>query len=162
MEFSIYPADQIRAFSDLGPKAERIKKRQDLTLAYLISATAEYQVLRTAGFEITPSDAAGGVAIIKSPVGNGRVKFGWRVDGATLIGTIGFERETQDPYGRLYWELVWGLNVPEYENPYSGANDGGVVIPIDENYGEFRMQALKRSILSVLYGIVSGPKRHGA
>jgi hypothetical protein len=140
---------------------ERIKKRQDLVLAYLISASAQHLVLQAAGFEIAHSDAAGGVAIIKSPVGNGRVKYGWRIDGGALLGTISFERETQDQYGRLYWEPVWGLNVPEYDNPYSGASEGGVVIPIDDNYGNYRTQALNDVILSVLYGIVSGPVHRG-
>jgi hypothetical protein len=55
------------------------------------------------------------------------------------------------------WEPIWGMKVPDYEDPFSSSVGHGLIIPIDDIYGDDRRRALCEAIISIMYGIVNGP-----
>lgn len=157
MDFGIYPPDQIRAFSDLGAKIKQIDGRFNRLLDHMISTFAQYTQLQKAGAVFERSAELGGVAAIKTPVGNARVTRQWAIANAELNGQMLFERQRNDEYDRPYWEVIWGLTIPEYEDPFSKSSGGGLRVSIDDDFGGQRRDALNTAILTIMYGIVSGP-----
>jgi hypothetical protein len=49
------------------------------------------------------------------------------------------------------------MKVPDYEDPFSSSVGHGLIIPIDDTYGDDRRRALCEAIISIMYGIVNGP-----
>jgi hypothetical protein len=157
MNFGTYPPDQIRAFTTLDSKVQRINEKTERLLEQLIAVCVEYRALSDAGVVIERSEDLGGIAVIKSPVGVARVTQGWAIENAELNGKILFERQLLDQYDRIYWEAIWGLSVPEYEYPFTGSGETTLRIPFDDDFGDHRRKALHTALLSIMYGIVNGP-----
>jgi hypothetical protein len=157
MEFGLFPESQWRALSDTQNCVPRITARMDSVVDLLILTNAEYASLQSANFAIFRSSLNVEVATVKTPFGNARIRMSWKIVAKELLGVLIVERECRDQYDRLYWEPVWGINVPAYEDPYSGDSASGSRIPIDDVYGDTRRSALFTGVLSIVFGIVNGP-----
>lgn len=156
MEFGSFPENQWSAFRDIEGAAHTIKKRCDKLVTLLIDTASVSSILGNGAVEITATDGDR-IANVKTPVGNGRFVLSWEISGNELLGLMLFERERYDEYGRQFWEPVWGVKVPKYESPYSGAEAAAVAIPLDQAYGYSRSNAVFAALMSMLYGLVNGP-----
>jgi len=157
MEFVQLPAEKARALSGLAKKAKRISERRTVLLNELASACEAYRPLVEAGVSISKPTAEGSGVVVTTPCGNARTSLGWTFDGIDLIGTVVFERERLDQYGKTYWEPIFGLRIPEFECPSSGKSPEAVVIPLDDGYGDDLRGSLFRTAVAIAYGIIQGP-----
>jgi hypothetical protein len=158
MEFGAFPEKQWSALRDIDGVAHSIRKRCERIIALLAEAASIRSILGDGAVKITPA-GDNQLAGVRTPVGNGRVVLSWEVVDGNLLGIMSFERERHDNYDRQYWEPVWGLRVPQYDNPYYGAKDAPVSIPVDQPYGQSRSNAAFTALMSMLFGLINGPVR---
>jgi hypothetical protein len=157
MEFGLFPESQWRALRDVQNTVPRITARTDSLVGLLISTNAEYASFQSANFTFFRSSVNLEVASVKTPFGRARIRTSWEVGATELLGVLIIERECHDQYDRLYWEPVWAMKIPAYEDPYSGTQASGPRIPIDDMYGDTRRAALFSAVVSIIVGIANGP-----
>lgn len=156
MEFDSFPQRHWSVFRSLAQSAERIDAKRESVLDLLIKRTTADTLLGADCFEIERSHTFGGVANVKTSIGNARVRLSWDVSSEILLGLMVFERECHDKYDLKFWEAIFALKFPEYEHPYSGGNENRCSIPIN-GWGEALPNAIFGVIMSVLGGVACGP-----
>jgi hypothetical protein len=156
MEFDKIPDDQVRAFRDTIPTMKRITDRSDHLLELLIKACEDWKILREAKIEISRGGPGAAIASIKTPFGNGRILLGWMVSEQALLGHFVVERECHNKYEQLYWEAIWGLKIPEYEDPFASSLQGGFRVQLNDHFGDSLPGEISTCVLSMVYGIVNG------
>lgn len=157
MDFGSFPQAQWRSFSEVGQTTERIRARCNQLIELIIASSVKPSLLGMGNFEIKRTDDPGVLADIKTPVGSGRLALEWSLAGAELFGMLMFEREGRDKYGAVLWEPVWGLMVPEYDDPFSGEDGSALRIPLNSAFGSNLSNAVFTAVMSMLFGLVNGP-----
>jgi hypothetical protein len=158
MEFAVFPQGNWSAFNQLNQSIADIDEKC-LKIIEKLKAVCERDSLigaNVCSLEITRG--AQELALIKSPVGNGRVVRGWSRAGRELQGTLKFQREQFDSYDQKYWETVWGITVPRYENAYSGIGANALRFDLDGFSGDPRTIVFS-AMMSILAGLVDGPQQ---
>jgi hypothetical protein len=158
MEFAAFPVADWSAFSRLKQSAADIDKKCLQIIEKLREAFEQDSLI---GPNVCSIDVTNGIhefALIKSPVGNGRVLRRWSRSGRELHGTLIFQREQFDKYDQRYWETVWRLTVPRYEGAYSGIGENALRFDLDGFSRDPRNVAFAAAI-SILAGLVDAPER---
>jgi hypothetical protein len=159
MEFTIFPRGDWCAFGRLGESVTDIDEKC-LNIIKELKEAFERDSLIGAG--VCSIDITKGIhefALIKSPVGNGRVVREWTRSGGELQGALIFQREQFDKYDQRYWEIVWGITVPRYEDAYSGLGENALRFDLDGFSGNSR-NIIFTAAMSILAGLVDGPKQN--
>lgn len=158
MRFKVVAEMDWRPLSYATKETEKIKERVARILETLEDVFSVGGAVES-GLEVRPSDIPGVLATINSPVGSGRIRLVWRVIGGSLTGVMQVEREVVVDTGAPYWQAVWGINVPEYDDIHVGAGKERLVIQTRVQYGVSKVRDTMYSIgMSMLYAIVNGPQ----
>jgi hypothetical protein len=157
MEFVDLTNEQIKSITSAKRKTQTITERRTQLLDELARVSSNYRPLVDAGVAIRKLDSDGAGLEIVTVFGNARTSFGWSSEGAELLGTILFERERRDSYGKTYWEPIFGIRIPEFEDPTSSSHADALVIPLDERFSDDFEGSLRRATIAVVYGIINGP-----
>jgi hypothetical protein len=158
MEFAAFPQGDWSAFCQLSQSVADIDKK---CLAIVEKLKEAFEGDSMIGANVCSIDITKGIhelALIKSPVGNGRVVRGWLRSARELQGTLIFQRDQFDKYDQRYWETVWGITVPRCEDAYSGNGANALRLDLDGVSGNPGNTAFAAA-MSILSGIVGGPQQ---
>jgi hypothetical protein len=158
MEFAAFPQGDWSAFSQLNKIVADIDEKCLKIISKLQEAFEHDSMI---GANVCSIDITKGIhelALIKSPVGNGRILRGWSRSARDLQGTLIIQREQFDKYDQRYWETVWGITVPRYEDAYSGIEANPLRLNLDGFSGNPRNIAFAAA-MSILAGLVDGPQQ---
>lgn len=98
------------------------------------------------------------LAILSSPVGNGRLLSGWTVDGGELVGLLVVQRSIRNESDEIVWQTVWDLKIPAYSPIYAGSDDHAEIVLPQHRFGHDYSTALFKICLAIMYAIVDGPQ----
>jgi hypothetical protein len=158
MEFNVFPQGNWSAFNQLNQCAADIDEKC-LRIIERLKEAFEHDSL--IGAKVCSIDITRGtheLALIKSPVGNGRVVRGWSRAARELQGTLIFQRKQFDSYDQQYWETVWEITVPRYDNAYSGMGANALRLNLDGFSGHPK-HIVFSAAMSILAGLVDGPQQ---
>lgn len=158
MEFIAFPQNEWNAFNQLGKSVAAIDKKCLQIIEKIKEAFEQDSLLGPGACSMIIGESAHELALIQSPVGNGRVLRCWSSSGRELLGALMFQREQFDKYDVRYWETVWGITVPLYEDAYSGTGPTAVHFDFGGYFGNTKNVAFTAAI-SILAGLVNGPER---
>lgn len=158
MEFSAFPQGDWSAFSQISQSVADIDEKCLKIVERLKQAFADDSMIGAGVCSIDITQSAHELAIIKSPVGNGRVVRRWSRNRRELYATLLFQREQFDNYDQRCWETVWGITVPRYEAAHSGTGEKALRIDLDGFLGNPRNMVFAAA-MSILAALVDGPQQ---
>jgi hypothetical protein len=158
MEFSVFPQADWSAFSRLNQSVVDIDEKCLRIVEKIKEAFKNDSLIGANVCSVEITNGIPELAIIKSPLGNGRVVRGWARSARELQGTLIFQREQFDDYDQRFWQTVWGITVPRYEDAFSGVGADALRLDLDGFSGNPRNLAFAAA-MSILAGLVDGPQR---
>jgi len=157
MNFKKLSDQNLRGLSNLGSARADIIETRDATLSAMAAVCSNVTVLFKSNVLMTGPTSDLATFLIKSAFGSSRSVNGWHIENSQLYGTVTFERECLDKYGKTYWEPIWGFVIGHNEAPRSGNSDGALIIPIDSGFGDERDSGCRQALYAILFGIINGP-----
>jgi hypothetical protein len=161
MEFAVFPPNNWSAFGRLNESVAEIDKKCLQIVEKIKEAFEKDSLIGANVCSIEIAEGSQEIALIKSPVGNGRIVQGWTRSERELKGTLVFQREQFDKFDRRNWETIWAITVPRYEDAFSGTGEVALHFDLDGFSGDPRRIAFAAAI-SILAGLVDGPARSTA
>lgn len=158
MEFAVFPSSEWSTFSRLSQSVIEIEAKCIKILEHLKEAFERDSLLGANVCSVNITRDTHELALIKSPVGNGRVIQQWSRSSRELQGKLIFQREQYDSYDQRYWETVWGITVPRYDDAYSGTEAKALSFDFDGFSGDPR-NIVFTAAMSILAGLVDGPQK---
>jgi hypothetical protein len=158
MDFVVLPQSNWSAFSRLNEVIAEIDEKCLSIVEMLKEAFERGSLVGANVCSIEIARSSHEFALLRTPVGNGRVIRGWSRSAQELEAKLLFQREQFDPYDQRYWETVWGITVPRYEVAYSGIGANALRFDLDGFSGN-RRNIVFAAAMSILSGLVDGPRR---
>ncbi|WP_308921525.1 hypothetical protein [Janthinobacterium sp. J1-1] len=123
----------------------------------LIASCVKQRTLKEAQILVSKSETQPELAILSTPFGKGRLVRSWKIGGKELVGLIICERVCRDKYDQTYWEPVWALHIPQFEDPFTGTGDGKLTIKLNDSFEDDQWHGVFSAIMSMTYGLIEGP-----
>ncbi|MEJ2897734.1 hypothetical protein ACLQ9F_14255 [Bordetella avium] len=160
MNFDAIKEEQWGSLTGCSGKAAAIRAKSESLVKRLSSLFCEEGHRESVDISISASDSAAGavLALVSSPLGRGRLRQGWTIANGTLAGIILVDREELGPDGQSLWRNVWGITVPEYDNPYVGMGQERMQIYLDRHFGADLRNSLFAFGMSILHAIAITPE----
>jgi hypothetical protein len=157
MNYTQLSTQDLQGLGYLESARRSIIESRDQTLHFIADVCDKNQTMVEAKVSMTRPTPESATVTLKTPFGNGRSVNGWKIENSKLYGTVTFERECVDKYGRTFWEPIWGLIFGHNEAPRSGHSDEAVVIPLDAVFEEQRNPACRYALYAIVFGVIDGP-----
>jgi hypothetical protein len=156
MEFIALPQAEWSVINRLGENAAAIDQKCQKIVQLIKEAFERDSMIgaKVCSLEILGTDHE--FAVLKSPIGQGRIVRTWSHSNRNLQAELTFSREKLDQSGQWCWEPVWGLVVPLYDVAYSGTGPNALRFDLGSYTDDERHRAFS-SAVSMLYGLLNGP-----
>lgn len=156
MEFIAFPPSEWSAFGQLNEATVGLDEKCFQIIGKLKEAFEQDSLIGSNACSITVASGSREFASIKTPFGRGRIVRSWSISGRELQGLLNFQREQFDKYERSYWETIWKITVPRYDDAYSGTGESSLRLDLHGFSSNPRNVAFAIA-MSVLAGFVNGP-----
>jgi hypothetical protein len=157
MDFVAIPQTRWRVFNDIDQNVKLITEKCGSLLSLFEDTLSRRSILGHGAVRLELVDDSKVIAWLRTPLGDGRFSLSWTATEEDLLGVLLFERECRDKYDQRYWEGVWGVKIPRYENPYVGRDESKVYIQLDAPFEQDRRYSAMSALISILHGLVNGP-----